>query len=269
MILKKSILCLAAMAAILSGCGEKGDLVGIVTASRLACRSGASARDGLIRYYEFGSPLRLTARSEKKDTINGVSDYWYRDAATEGWVFGGFLLVTRYDVSGIFRFDLERIRCNVSCGGSSCFYEFRPFIIGDIYIAHYSMSDYPMDDDPATGIITGPCAVSGDSVEFGNVSALAAWDSSGKRIDDIMSRDFESKEYLFNKFKSRYNRKTDEQGIYYLNSAVTGNPSRRDLRNRCGDKKTTEEIWTDFHELKPATLKDVRAAFSMASPGNK
>jgi hypothetical protein len=269
MILQKSILCLAVMTAILSGCDEKGDLVGVVTASRLACRNGASVKEGLIRYYDFGTPLRLTARSDRKDSINGVSEYWYCDAATGGWVFGGFLLVTRYDEARIFSFDMERIRCNVTCGGTSCFYEFRPFIIGDIYIAHYAMTDYPMDDDPAEGIIMGPCAVSGDSVEFGNVRALAAWDSSGKRIDNIMSRNFESKEHLFNQFKIRYDRKTDGEGTYYLNSAVTGNPSRSDLRNRCKNKDNTEEIWTDFHELKPVTLKDVRAAFPMASPEKK
>ncbi len=246
-------------------CKKSTDLpaLGIIRVSKLACRKEPSVKSDVIKYYHFGTPLKLVKKSSTGDSVDGINEYWYQDHSTGGWIFGGYMLLTGFDESRIFRFDPERIRCNVICGGMSCFNEFQPYLVGNRYIATYYMNDYPEKGQPEFGIICGEYEMSDNAIGFKKVDLLAGYDGDGNFIKDIMTQKFETKEYLLNNFSSRYTRYKDSEGVYYMASESPQIKSRKQFRDRCGDSSNRDEIWIDSYELKPVTFSELQGIFPL------
>ncbi len=237
--------------------------LGIVKVSKLASRKDASVNSELIRYYSFGTPLKLIARSSARAVVNGIEDYWYRDEATMGWLFGGYMLLSGYEESKIFRFEIESIRCNEICGGMSCFFEFQPYLVGSRYIATFYLNDYPEGNAPQFGIIIGDYELTENTIKFSNARFLAGYDDKANYINDIMSKDFDTKEYLFKGLEREYNRYTDEEGAYYIYSGTENNQNRAKLRAKCRDAANTEEVWAVFYQLKAMTINEMQSYFPL------
>lgn len=63
--------------------------------SGLRARESPSLNSKVIKVYPYGSVIMISGRSENKEIINGITDYWYStwDYSEVGrvWLFGGYL----------------------------------------------------------------------------------------------------------------------------------------------------------------------------------
>jgi len=251
-----------------AGCGQKEmdpPCIGIVSASKLSCRQAPRMDAPVIKYFYFGTPLDLIQKSETKSEIDGVKGSWYREKSTKGWVFGGYLLTTAHNAEKIARFEMERIRCNVVCGGLSCFAEFNPLLAGDYYIAEVFLNDYPQDNEPESGIVIGRYAVTGKTIKFMNPVKVAGYDGRGRYIDDILSRNFDAKEWITNKFERLYVKSADGDGTFYCDEGGK-KIDRKELRNKCQDKTYSEEIWADVYTWRKVPLEALQKSFPLVAP---
>ena len=238
--------------------------IGIVTASKLSCRQAPRVDAPVIKYFSFGTPLDLIEKSYVKSEIDGVKGSWYREKATKGWVFGGYLLTTAHNTEKIARFELERIRCNVVCGGLSCFAEFNPLLVGDYYVAAVFLNDYPQDNEPETGIIIGRYEVTGKTIKFMNPVKVAGYDGRARYIDDILSRNFDTKEWITKEFERMYIKSNDGEGTFYCDEGGK-KIDRKELRNNCQDKTYSEEIWADVYTWRKVPLDVLQKSFPLVS----
>ena len=260
----------AAMILILTlfaGCSKKGgdskkDL-GIVKASKLALRELPNLDSKIIRYYDFGTPVEINAVSEKKDKISGIEDYWYSDKKSGGWLFGGFLIMTGYDKDKTGHFKSEMIRCNVTCGGNSCFFQFSPFVVNDYYIAPVYMYDYAEDGEPEEGLIIGKCSVEGNKITFYRAEEIIAFYPDGKTDREILNKDFDTKYFFKNDFKSVYTKHKDEEGEFFTHESSDPVESRLLFREKCKDKKTTDEIWVEANTFIMMTVDELQKRFPL------
>ncbi len=250
---------------LITGCSRKGGdnsiEAGIVKASKLALRELPNLDSKIIKYYGFGTSVEIDAVSENKDKISGIEEYWYREKKSGGWLFGGFLIRTDYNKEKTGHFKSEMIRCNVVCGGNSCFFQFSPYIINDYYIAPVYMYDYPETGEPERGIIIGRCKVDGNKITFYNAEEIIAFYGDGKVDRDVLNKDFDTKYFFKKDFKSVYKKHKDEEGDFFTHENSDPIESRLLFREKCKDEKMTDEIWVEASVFLPLTLEEIHKRF--------
>jgi len=236
--------------------------IGIVTASKLMCRKDSSSKSAIITSFNFSTPIVLIDKSKQKQTINGLEGYWYQEQNTKGWVFGAFLFITIFDENKLSMLKAERIRCNVSCGGNSCFYQFEPLLIGEYYIAHIYMSDYPCEtsNSPANGFIIGKYKISNDSIVFEKALKLGGYNINQNWINGIDTLSFETKEY-FSNYSPTFYKVNDKNGDYYISNLSEQNISRESLQQKCKEAITFDEIWFEYNTTISITIEECRIYF--------
>jgi len=57
---------------------------GIVTASKLICRTEPFAGSTAITSFNFSNPIVLINKSKTKVRINNIEEYWYQEQTTKG-----------------------------------------------------------------------------------------------------------------------------------------------------------------------------------------
>jgi len=236
--------------------------IGIVTGSKLACRKEPNIKSEIINYYEFGTPIKLIEKSNKV-VVNNINNFWYKDDKSKGWLFGGYLIITNYNEKEIFIFENERIRCNVGCGGISCFNIFNPYIVGEYYIATHFLNDYPQGNSPQFGIIIGKYSLKDEQIIFEKPIKIAGYDSNAKYIENLNSQNYDIKDYLLKEFHREYSRNSDTEGVFYYDKKIKDNKFRINNRNKCKNKNINEEIWIDVFVLKKLSLKDLQKIFPL------
>ena len=224
--------------------------IGIVTASKLFCRKEPDIKSGEMAKYNFSNPILLISRSKVKQKINNVEDYWYQDKTTKGWLFGGYLILTKLDEKNFMKLASDRIWCNVGCGGFSCFYEFEPFLIGDYYIAYTYLSDYPQEKDPYAGIIIGKYKIDNDTISFTGPLKIGAYYDTGEWINDYEK----TNKTEFSDFKAAYRKASDSEGEFYIDVTAKSVLNRKATRDKCKDKNNMEEVYFVAHYLTPVKL---------------
>jgi len=250
-----------------TACSRKGadnnrDL-GIVKASKLALRELPSLESKIIRYYDFGTPVEIDAVSENKDKISGIEEHWYRDKKSGGWLFGGFLIRTYYKKEKTGHFRSEMIRCNVICGGNSCFFQFAPYIINDYYVASVYMYDYAENSEPEEGVIIGRCRVEGNKITFYSAEEITALYPNGKTDRDILNKDFDTKYFFKEDFKAVYRKHKDEEGEFFTHENSDPLESRPHLREKCKDEKMKDEIWVEANTFINLTVEEIQKRFPL------
>lgn len=243
--------------------GDNNRDIGIVKASKLALRELPSLESKIIRYYDFGTPVEIDAVSENKDKISGIEEHWYRDKKNGGWLFGGFLIRTDYNIEKTGHFRSEMIRCNVICGGNSCFFQFSPYIINEYYVASVYMYDYPENGEPEEGIIIGRCKVDGNKIIFYNAEEIIALYGDGKSDRDILNEDFDTKYFFKKDFRAVYKKHKDEEGDFFTHENSDPLESRLQLREKCKDAKMTDEIWVEVNTFINLTVEEIQKRFPL------
>jgi hypothetical protein len=85
-------------------------------ANGLRVRDNPSLNGRIITTLPYGEKLDLNKRTVEKDTIDGISDYWYscrisiNNESVEGWVFGGYLIdrLESETIVGFWRMENNR-----------------------------------------------------------------------------------------------------------------------------------------------------------------
>jgi|GEM_PF-1100514 len=234
--------------------------IGIVIGSKLSCRKEPNLKSKIIKSFHYGTPIRLIAVNKKNQTINYKKAFWYKEKFSGGWVFGGYLIHTEYNPDKLANLKYELIRCNVVCGGFSCFNHFAPILVGDYYIGVYALSDYPEDDAPAFGILIGKYKKYSDKLVLNNVSVFGGFDSSKNYILYAEEENFEYKEQVLKKFGYTLYKHKDNNGYYYTSSKKEKH-SRDYYRNLCKDKKNKKEIWESGIEYHKKSIKELQKMF--------
>ncbi len=232
--------------------GAEFPCIGIVTASKLFCRKEPDIKSEQIAKYNFSNPIILINKSKVKQKINDIEDFWYQDKSTKGWLFGGFLFLTKLDEKNFMKLASDRIWCNVACGGFSCFYEYEPFLIGDYYIAYTYLTDYPQEKDPYAGIIIGKYKIENDTISFTGPLKIGAYYDTGEWINDYEK----SNKIEFSDFKAAYKKVSDPEGEFYIDVTAKSVLNRKAARAKCKDKNNKEEVYFVAHYLTPIKLAD-------------
>ncbi len=240
-------------------CNVTGNHYGIVSASKLAVRKDQNKESELIKYYDFGTPVVIINKGEK-DTIGGITDYWYQDESTNGWLFGGYLLLTDSD-GKVAKFTNERIKCHWPCGGNSCFFEFEAYLVGDYYISRYFLNDYPIDSNLDYGIIIGKYIQNEETILFEKPLNIAGYDTNAKYVENLSSLKYGTKEYLEDEFKLQYYKNRDDEGEYYSYQKEKDPFYRKYNREKC--KNGTEPIWIDVVKIQEMSINDMQNEFPL------
>ncbi len=157
--------------------------IGIVIASKLACREKPDINSKIIKYYHFSTPIHLINKSDSKSSIDKFNDYWYQDNETKGWLFGAYMILQNYNEDQVGIFEGKFLRCNWVCGGFSCFYIFEPILVSNYYIASFLLADYPQNEtDPVHGVIIGKYSKTNNGIQFHNIEKIGAYSLNKKWI---------------------------------------------------------------------------------------
>lgn len=235
--------------------------IGIVTASKLICRKEPTINSEKVGLYNFSNPVMLIDKTIDKAVVNGIEDYWHQDKETKGWLFGGYLLITKTAESSFRKMKAERIWCNVICGGFSCFYNFEPYIVGDYFIAYVYLNDYPQENEPFAGIIIGDFKKSDNELIFNNVIKIGGYYENGEWIDDV-SRNSDSYN-MFKAYDKKFVKVNDEEGEYFVSEQNANINNRKYYRDLCNDKSNNEEIWYTACTLNKVSIEECRKIIQM------
>jgi hypothetical protein len=68
----------------------------VIAQSGAKIRSQPNLKSEKLKVLNFGTEVSILSKSKNQDSIEGVSDYWYKikDGNIEGWVFGGLLQIS-------------------------------------------------------------------------------------------------------------------------------------------------------------------------------
>lgn len=250
-----------------TSCKKKQDeflKIGIVTGSKLSLRTEPSLKASIIKYLEFGMPLLLNQKSETMQNIDNMRDFWYKEKDSNGWVYGGFLIKTDYDENKIGVFHQEIIRCNVACGGMSCFYTFAAYLFGEYFISSVYINDYPQPGQPCDAIVIGKYSQTEQGFDFSNIIKIGGYFCDKTWVPDLKSK---IQSDIYDLILKNYNRKfiktMDDEGTFYILDGDKKFSSRSKYRNMCKDKDFKKETWVNAYTYDKKIFSEIKSYFPM------